>query len=191
MKKQFIFGYGSLVDRQDLAEYLGQENPEYNFVEIKGLKRDWRVAMDNLKDLPNYKYYVDAQGLRVDKYVAFLNVAFAQESKVNGVLFSVDPAKLPDLDARERNYERIDISHLCQDVCRGRVWTYMAKQESQERFRKGYTQAKVVIQQAYLDFVLGAFQSVGYHFLFDFIKSTDFHDLPIMDLKREEVVGGN
>jgi len=184
MTKQYIFGYGSLVDRGDLALYLGEEKPQYEFVKFKGLKRDWSVAMDNRADVPNYKYYVNAAQERVDKYIAFLNVSFDPNAEINGVIFPVDEAKLPELDARERNYRRVEISHLSQSVHQGRVWTYMAKESSRQRFMEGLAQDKVVIQKAYIDFVLAAFRAVGYHFLFDFIKSTDFHHLPVLDLKR-------
>jgi len=181
----FVFGYGSLVSSESLKRYVKEDNPRFQYITIQGLRRDWSVAMDNSVDLPAYKYYLDENDVRIQKYVAFLNVAFDPSKKVNGILFEVDSAKLPSLDLRERNYDRVEITHLLPEAYRTQtVWTYMGKEESKKRFSSGYDQGKVVIHEAYLEQVMEAFISVSYAYLIQFIKETDFNNLPIIPLQR-------
>src|SRR6201999_666753 len=90
--------------------------------DLLGLRRIWGVAMDNRRDLPGYKYYTDRQGRRPEVFVAYLDLvadetasahpapAARSAHNVNGVCLAVDDATLEQLDRRERNYERTDIS---------------------------------------------------------------------------------
>ena len=71
--------------------------------------------MDNTRDLPGYKYYVAPDGTRPAVFVAFLDVAPAAGASVGGVCSPVDATLLAELDARERNYERRDVTALVAD----------------------------------------------------------------------------
>jgi len=97
-RRPCVFGYGSLVAGRGLPARLS------------GWSRRWGVAMDNAVDLPGYKCYVDADGLRPSLCVAFLDVAEDGGGAVEGVCVPVDADALARLDARERNYARDDVS---------------------------------------------------------------------------------
>src|SRR3954452_9313466 len=76
---QFVFGYGSLVEALDAGGRAAH---------LDGYRRRWQVAMDNSRDLPGYKYYVDPRtGERPRVFVAFLDLAPDPRARVNGVLF--------------------------------------------------------------------------------------------------------
>jgi hypothetical protein len=57
----YVFGYGSLV--APLGLDLARARRREGFVaDLPGFRRVWGVAMDNRRDLPGYKCYVDADG---------------------------------------------------------------------------------------------------------------------------------
>ena len=68
--------------------------------------------MDNRVTVPGYKYYLDEDGGRPGVYVAFLAIWPEPGATSSGVMFAVDDAALAELDARERNYDRVDVSGL-------------------------------------------------------------------------------
>ena len=77
----FLLAYGSLA--ADL--------PGDRFVRtVRGLRREWGVAMDNRLDLAGYKMYVrEGTGERHDGHVAFLDLVEDPGAAFNGLLFEV------------------------------------------------------------------------------------------------------
>ena len=66
--------------------------------------------MDNTRDLPGYKHYIDPEtGRRPAIYVTYLDLARDDEATTRGVVFPVDPPALEELDRRERNYRRSEV----------------------------------------------------------------------------------
>jgi hypothetical protein len=123
--------------------------------ELPGFTRAWGVAMDNRRDLPGYKYYTRAGGYRPALRVAFLDLLELPPSAgpgANGVCVPVDERRLDQLDARERNYRRVDVSDR---VAAGgaRVWTYIGSPEARERLVVGVRLGTAVIDAVYLRFV--------------------------------------
>jgi hypothetical protein len=130
--------------------------------------------MDNTRDLPGYKHYVDpASGERPAVMVAFLDLVPDPESAVNGVVFEVDD--LAALDERERNYERRE--------ARPGVWAYFGTEAARERFERGPT----VICRDYYEGVRESFDRLGE--LARFESSTDTPSVPIRDLRRIDHTG--
>src|SRR5436853_2805960 len=94
--------------------------------------------MDNTRDLPGYKHYLDPEtGERPAIYVAYVDLATESRSSVRGVVFAVDERTLVALDRRERNYERIDVTGRIEPAPDGRVWTYRGTADARERFARG------------------------------------------------------
>jgi hypothetical protein len=142
--------------------------------------------MDNSRDLPGYKYFVDAgTGERPDVYVAFLDLADDPGSAVNGVAFPVAGDALAALDRRERNYERRDVTeHVDADPpIGGRVWAYFGSAAAHERFARG----NAVISRAYLDLVRAGFDRLGPGELSRFDTSTEAPPVPVRDLRRIDI----
>jgi gamma-glutamylcyclotransferase (GGCT)/AIG2-like uncharacterized protein YtfP len=188
---QFVFGYGSLTTRPGLVP--SRELKEHGFVaDLAGLRRTWGVAMDNRRNLPGYKYYRDAHGARPDVFVAYLDLVPAEpgpgasDARVNGVCLPVDDATLEQLDRRERNYERIDVSDR---VAAGgaRVWAYMGMAAARERLAEGRRTATAVIDGGYVRTVEAGFAVLGDSELATVRGSLAPGDLPVVDLIRHEL----
>ena len=146
---------------------------------LRGHRRRWQVAMDNSRDLPGYKYYVDAKtGERPAVYVAFLDLAHDPATEVNGVLFPVDEDGLTRLDARERNYERRDVTVAVHPAPPGTVWAYFGTAEARNRFDQG----QAVVSSEYLERVRARFEALDELRRFD--ASTDRPPVPVRELLR-------
>jgi hypothetical protein len=135
-----VFAYGSLVAAGGRPARL------------RGHRRYWGVAMDNTRDLPGYKHYVDETGARPGVCVAFLDIEPDLDADVDGVCLPVDPEALAVLDVRERNYRRIDVSGLVDpSPGDGRIWAYTGLEESRERLSAARLRGTAVIAAAYRD----------------------------------------
>jgi phosphatidylglycerophosphate synthase len=110
--------------------------------------------MDNSVDLPGYKHYLDrATGRRPRVRVAFLDVEETghEDHEVSGVALWVDEADLPALDARERNYRRVDVTQgVSDESLEAPVWTYTGLESSRARARE---EPPPVVSREYLDAV--------------------------------------
>jgi hypothetical protein len=187
LRPEHVFGYGSLLEHRDApgrADGLGRAA----VAELAGYRRTWNVAMDNTRTIPGYKYYVDpATGERGSWFVSFLNIVPDPGARVNGVVFAVTPALLARLDARERNYERIDVSARVSPPSRGRVWAYAGAAAAVGRFELGLRSGRAVISRRYRDRVLADFGALGAHERRRFLELTDPAPCPLLDLQRVEV----
>jgi hypothetical protein len=138
--------------------------------------------MDNRRDLPGYKYFVDAEtGKRPAVYVAFLDLTHDPATEVNGVLFPVDADGLTRLDARERNYERRDVTVAVDPAPPGPVWAYFGTTEARDRFDQG----NAVVSREYLERVRAGFEALGE--LRRFEASTDLPPVPVRELLRVDL----
>jgi cation transport regulator ChaC len=154
----FVFGYGSLVERADGVSCA-----------LRGFARRWGVAMDNTRDLPGYKFYVDrVTGERPAVFVAFLDLEESPGAEVEGIAFGVDEAALAVLDDRERNYARVEVTEQLSVDLGGPVWTYVGTTDARERFERSARDGTAVISREYLDSV----------------PATEPDRLPVRELRR-------
>ena len=186
-QSNFVFGYGSLVDIQNLEQYLRrklQSDKDYKICSLKNYQRCWNVAMDNSIDLPSYKYYRDSQTQkRIYAFVTFLNIRPAPKINISGILFRVTDAELNSLDSRERNYRRIDITKQLNIQIQGSAWTYIGLPVAEQRYQTGLTQHKAVIARSYFNTVNNAYLSLGDRAYADYLNSTDKPAASIVDLE--------
>jgi len=191
---EFVFGYGSLVNVVRLEVYLGRErfeSDELFFCRLWGYHRTWNIAMDNRLDIPGYKFYVDSNtGLRPDIYVTFLNVRRSCDSSIAGVLFRVDSEQLAELDRRERNYQRIEITNMLDRPVKGRVWVYVGLPEAEQRFKLGLLSKTAVIDRDYFELICEAYLSQGEEAAADYLATTVKPTVPLMKLKRIDLSAG-
>ncbi|HSD76198.1 MAG TPA: gamma-glutamylcyclotransferase family protein, partial [Solirubrobacteraceae bacterium] len=148
-----VFAYGSLA--RDL-----RGEPAV----LRGARRTWGVAMDNRRVIPGYKVWLDPRdGSRPAVHVAFLDLAAAHAgARVRGVLVPVSAAELERIDARERNYARVDVTDHLAERPRprtGRIWAYVGTAAGRARFRAGTATGTAVVARAYLDAVRAAFSA--------------------------------
>jgi cation transport regulator ChaC len=169
--RTFVFGYGSLLRRAGGIP-----------CHLHGHRRAWNVAMDNRRTIPGYKYYLDADtGERPPVRVTFLNLYPAADGRVNGVALPVTAEALDELDRRERNYDRIDVTGLLDADLGGTVWTYLGSEAARERFEAG----PAVVAHAYFDAIRDGFAAAGG--LEAFERSTDPVSVPLRRLTRVDV----
>ncbi len=169
--RTFVFGYGSLMRR-----------PGGIPCHLLGHRRAWNVAMDNRRTIPGYKYYVDPDtGERPPVHVTFLNIYAAAEGRVNGLAFPLTAEELDQLDRRERNYDRIDVTRSLDVDLGGTVWTYLGSADARERFAAGTP----VVAEDYFEAVLEDFASAGS--LDEFEQSTDRLTVPLRRLTRVDL----
>jgi gamma-glutamylcyclotransferase (GGCT)/AIG2-like uncharacterized protein YtfP len=136
---------------------------------LRGYRRAWQVAMDNTRDLPGYKHYLDPDtGERPAIYVAYVDLEPDPEHSTEGVVFPVDPPTLEALDLRERNYERREVQ--VDPAPEGVVWAYFGTREARERFARGIGTGTAVVDRDY-------YERVNY-------PSTDPPPVPIRHLIR-------
>jgi dephospho-CoA kinase len=140
---------------------------------LRGYRTVWQVAMDNSVDLPGYKYYLDpASGERPAVYVTFLDLTPDPTAMVAGVVFPVDDGTLAALDARERNYERADVTDRIDPPLGGPVHAYFGSAPAHRRYEAGKAAGTAVIARAYVD-------AVG--------PSIEPAPVPIRDLRRVDL----
>jgi hypothetical protein len=175
----FIFGYGSLA-----SDLLAD-------VEIKrlhGYRRIFGVAADNSEEIAGYKRYrLSGDSVYPDVYVAFLDIVEDPGTVINGVLAAVDPGALADLDRRERNYDRIDVTAAIDSPPDGRVWAYAGSRDGRARLQAGIAKDKAVVQRSYLDHVHAGFRRLGDAEHDHFVATTDLDSLPLADLERVDI----
>lgn len=178
-ERDFVFGYGSLA-RDLLADVT--------VARLTGYRRAFGVAADNSEQIAGYKRYRLPQD---DSYpavhVAFLDIFETPGQVVNGVLAPVDPAALADLDRRERNYDRIEVTAAIDSAPPGRVWAYRGSPAGRARLDAGIAAGTAVVQRSYLDHVHAGFQRLGAAEYDRFVASSDLDGLPLLDLERVDI----
>jgi len=154
----WVFGYGSLVPAGVAALPDGAVP-----CRLSGWRRGWDVAMDNARDLPGYKHYLTPDGERPDVLVAFLDIAPHDGGLVNGAAIPVAQGELPDLDRRERNYRRVEVTdHLDTRLPGGgTVWAYVGLRASRERAARGRREGRLVVSRGYYERVRDGFAAIG------------------------------
>jgi cation transport regulator ChaC len=167
MAPALVFGYGSL-----LAGAAGTP------CRLSGHRRGFGVAMDNRRTIPGYKYYLDPDGGRPPVHVAFLDVIPDGAGAVGGVVFEVPDLRA--LDARERNYARVEVSGLLDADLGAPVWAYAGLPEARRRYARAAAAGTAVVARAYLESVRAGFAAYG-------LALDTSPDVPVVDLVRIDV----
>lgn len=179
----FVFGYGSLVGRVPAG---ARPLPV-----LGGARRVWGVAMDNAVAVPGYKRYRHpATGAAPARLVTFLDLVPASADDapgVNGALLAVDPEELAALDARERNYERVEVTARLRPAPPGRVFAYVGSAAGRSRAARGRRAGTGVVHAGYQDLVERAFAAHGADELARYQASTAAPGLPVRHLERVAV----
>jgi cation transport regulator ChaC len=173
MPSAHVFGYGSLLES-------GTGRP----CRLAGHRRRLGVAMDNRRTIPGYKYFLDAAtGERPAVYVAFLDLVPDPGASVRGLAIPVADGQLDALDARERNYRRVDVLEGLDTDLGGPVWAYQGLEEARGRYERAAGEGTAVAARAYIEGVRHGFAALGLGF------ESDPVEIPVMDLTRVDVPG--
>src|SRR6185312_16015514 len=164
----FIFGYGSLVRRDETPLVC----------RLHGHARAWNVAMDNRETIPGYKYFLDAAGGRPEVFVTFLNLEPRHGAVTSGAAIPVSADELEELDARERNYARVEVTEAIDADLGGRVYAYLGHDDARARFELGRRGGTAVVARAYLEEVRAALGG---------LEPLEPPPVPVRDLTRVDV----
>lgn len=171
----YVFGYASLVALEDAEAVPGR---------LRGYRRHWGVAMNNWEGGENAKRWLDRDsGKRPRIRVAYLDLREQGASVVNGLALPVDGDRLAELDAREINYARIDVSAAFEPAVHGRVFTYVGLAAARERCRQGAAEGNVFVSSDYAAGVRRAFEQLAPGALAEFDRTTDPLPFPERDLR--------
>ncbi len=178
----FIFGYASLVAVSEPAAVAGR---------LRGFRRRWGVAMNNWEGGDAVKHFLDrATGERPRIRVAYLDLYEHPGSAVNGLALSVDRERLEALDAREVNYERVELTAAFEPDGAAaplpdspRVFAYLGLAEARERCRQGAADGDTFVSRDYAQGVREAFAGLVPGALGDYERSTDPCPFPERDLE--------
>ena len=168
----WVFGYGSLLARGAVPAGAVP-------CALRGHRRHWGVAMDNRLDLPGYKHYLAPDGSRPEIFVAFLDLRPDPGASVDGLAIPVADEALPALDARERNYERVEIEPPA--AVAGPVYTYRGSAAGRERLREGLATGTARISRAYADAIRAGYAALGLERAF--ARTTDPEPCPRAELR--------
>ena len=179
MSADHVFGYASLVS----------DGAPGHVARMRDVRRGWGVATDNTLGIPGYKMYLRrTDGSRPAVFVAFLDLIAAPGDSVNGVLRPVSADELELLDARERNYDRTDVTAAI-DSAPGRVWAYLGSTAGRERLRRARQEGLAVVSRDYERKVHEGFRALGQSEYEAFLASSELDGLPIWDLERVDLPG--
>ena len=115
--------------------------------------------MDNSVDLPGYKHYVDRRrpAPRGDGLLPRHRRAIpAPWSTASRCAVGVD--ELPALDARERNYERCEVTGQLDVALDGRVWAYSGTRAGRVRAERGRRERRLAVASDYHERVMAGFE---------------------------------
>lgn len=141
----YIFGYGSLVNRNDwMYDYPREDAPIYGH--LHNHLRHWNTAIDNSAPDKDHKHYLDATGRRFPGQIAMLALDENKGSACNGMAIPVDEKLLAMCDTREMGYIRTaDVrEHFSEDLDKP-LLTYLSSDLSKENFRKGVRENSLAV----------------------------------------------
>ncbi len=177
----YVFGYASLVALHDAEALPGRLN---------GFRRRWGVAMNNWEGGDRVKHYLDPEtGERPRIRVAYMDIYEQKGVAVNGLALPVDAERLDALDAREVNYERVEVTGTFEPdgsagppASSSRVFAYVGLDAARERCRRGVEDGDVVVRRGYTAAVRSAFEGLAPDALAEFHRGTDPLSLPERNL---------
>ena len=93
---------------------------------------------------------------------------------------AVGADELPALDARERNYERRDVTGQLGVRLGGRVWAYVGRRAGRARAGRGRRERRLAIASSYLERVLAGFDALRQRRRFELL--TEPPGVPVANL---------
>ena len=175
----WIFGYGSLVSPSSMATTIGRTvgADDVAIAHLDGYGRRWNYGSLHLRGDWRHDGVDVVQGL-----VVSLGLAASDSESCNGVIVRVTADELAQLDWRERDYERTDVTDQMRvdgETQPRRVMTYVPRPSAVERYEAARDGGRAGIRQSYWEVVSGAFRDLGgdHH---DRYTATPAPDVPVV-----------
>ncbi|HVY96376.1 MAG TPA: hypothetical protein VHA54_05380 [Solirubrobacterales bacterium] len=177
----YVFGYGSLVELTAplaVGERLFPAVPG----RLRGFRRRWGVAMNNWEAAESEKHFVDpASGLKPSVAVAYLDLEEAPGQAVNGLAIPVDARRLRELDRREGNYERVEVSPAFEPGLAHTVYAYRGSAAARARCEGA--DGEVCVSRQYAERIEAAFAALGVGALAEYERTTEPLPFELRDLE--------
>lgn len=168
----YVFGYGSLVELIDPFVADGHVFPAVPG-RLHGFRRFWGAAMNNWEASDAEKHFVDPEsGLKPRVRVAYLDIEERIGATVNGLAIPAAAARLAELDRREVNYSRVDVSAAFGPEIAHRVFAYVGTDAARERGRSEDADAPIRVSRQYVERIRRAFAALGPEALAEFERTT-------------------
>jgi hypothetical protein len=179
----YVFGYGSLVDLTEPLLVGGRLFPALPG-RLDGFRRGWGAAMNNWEATEAEKHFVDpSSDLKPRITVAYLDIEEWPGGSVNGLAIPADARRLEELDVREVNYRRIDVSSRFQPPIPHRVFAYRGTDAARKRCREAGSDAEIQVSRQYVARIRSAFTALGPGQLAEFDRTTEPLSFPERDLE--------
>ena len=176
-EKNYVFGYGSLLNRKSLSRTIEQSDTvKITPARLNGYSRNWNAAKDNMARPQNERLRVKDKNGKMSDFegaIRFANISKDSDiSSVIGGVFSVSLKDLFNLDLREKNYFRVDITSLIEplldiDLSGSKVWTYVGTAGAYRRATSIHA-GNAVIRDKYFNTVVKGFKDMGEKYLEQF-----------------------
>lgn len=167
--KNYIFGYGSLINLKSATKTLGRtiRDQDVFTVEAQHFSRIWRLVVPVIVDA-----YIDNPVNAV-----FLDIEKQHGKVINGIIIEVSLDELKNLDIREKNYNRVDITdYILPQIQRNKVYAYQGKPDF---FAENFSNPKILIQ--YLNILHKGLEHQGKEFTEKFEKTTQSHSFEMIN----------
>lgn len=183
-----MFGYGSLMSKTLIETGLLDKAYDGPFLpaHLKGYKRSWTFAwptdlpLNNVDSTFTKDYILIERDTVYPKYLHYLNIREDPNTVINGVLYIVPEADLPNYDAWELGYERFEVTDLIQGytIEGGPVFAYQAHSDFELEPNNDYTHNS--IELSYWKIIEDAFDYWGKDFEAEYKRTTEPLDPSIL-----------
>jgi cation transport regulator ChaC len=163
-----LFGYGSLFSLPSMERSLGRSyNGPCPVCILDGWRRTWDIAV------PNTVFFAErAAGRIYPAHILYLNVKRSPGTRVNGVLFVLEPHELGAFDRREWVYDRVDVTGDLRgiEISGGQCFAYVGKPE--HVLTDVHSIEVASIRRTYLDILESGLDRLGDGFRREYERST-------------------
>jgi hypothetical protein len=157
--RQALFVYGRLLNPDALREFYGHYprlGSDYVRAKLSGFRRSWSVATDNTDTSRRFIYRDSITGDAPAVQILFLNLEWASDATVEGILLRVNSQMIAELWGTDGNFLVEDVTNLVSyeaslsDGVPDIVRTYLGRPRSIEAARQGLAAGTAVIAEDFL-----------------------------------------